>query len=80
MRLFVTVEGHPAIIVGYGPSADGVPKAIALGLAPHPVAVALEHCVLPKLPKRLARRVRKYAKHETRDAMREIAEAGGGSA
>lgn len=80
MRIFVTVENNPAVIVGYGPGIDGIPKAIVIGLAPHPVAVALELCVLPQLPKRLIRKIRRHAKIATREAIREVAEAGGGSA
>lgn len=75
MRLFVTVNGRPAIIVGYAPTKDGSPLAIVIGLAPTPSAVSLSDCILPELPRKLRRKIKVQLRNETQDARREIAEA-----
>ncbi len=70
MRLYVKVQGRPAIIVGYANAeADIGVQAIVIGLEPYPLAVPLSECELPKLPKRLKRKLRAVAKRETQDAM-----------
>lgn len=79
MRLFVTIDGRPAIIVGYGPGKSK-PVAIVMGLGPTLEAVDLDRCMLPKLPKRLNRKLRKFVRQETVDARSEIVALGGGEA
>lgn len=79
MKLFVTVRGQPSIVVGYGPG-KGEPKAIVMGLAAHPVAVSLNECIFPKLPRKLERKIKAWARRETQDAIAEVSAAGGGQA
>ena len=70
MKLYVSIEGKPAVIVGYAPG----PKAIVIGLERYPVAVSLDKCILPRLPKKLERRARAIARAETKAAQRRIIE------
>lgn len=71
MRLYVTVKGQPAIVVGYGPGKNG-PKAIVMGLGEMLASVSLEDCTLPKMPKKLVRKILAYVKAETRAAQAEM--------
>jgi hypothetical protein len=76
MRLYVTVHNRPGIIVGYAPGPKGIPRAVVIGLESHPVAVDLADCILPKLPKKLERKIKAITKAETRDAQRLLIEQG----
>jgi len=72
MRIHVKIDNRPGIIIGYGPGKHG-PKAIVLMAgSDHPVAIGLEDCKLPKLPKKLQRRVRAWTKRETQDVIAQI--------
>lgn len=68
MRLYVKVNGRPGIIIGYGPGKSS-PMAIVIGLDDFPTPVALDLCELPKLPKRLRKKIKNHAKKETQDVM-----------
>ena len=73
MRLFVTYNGAPAIIHGYGPGKNGKPLAILLVAGTnHPISAELSECHLPWLPKKLERKVRRYVKRETQEALVDV--------
>lgn len=75
MRLSVKVNGRPGIIVGYAPGAKGSLGPLAIVLiagCDHPMSIPLIECKLPRLPKRLARKIRKWAKAETQDVIAQI--------
>jgi len=71
VKLYIKIDGQPAVIVGYGPGKNG-PQAIVIGLAPHPVAVSLDKCLLPKIPRKLERKIKSWAKRETINAQVEL--------
>jgi len=73
MKLHVTIDGRPAIIVGYGPGKNGTPKAICISDKwSTPFAVELGDCILPKIPRKLQRRIRTLVRAETRNAQRQL--------
>lgn len=73
MKLHVTIDGRPAIIVGYGPGKNGTPKAICITENFNTlVAVELGDCILPKIPRKLQRRIRTLVRAETRNAQHEL--------
>lgn len=71
MRLFVTVKGRPAIVVGYGPGKTG-PKAMVIGLGDGIDAVNPGDCILPRMPKRLRRKIASFVKQETKDLQNDL--------
>lgn len=75
MRLFVTVNNKPAILVGYAPGKDA-PMGIVIGIAPYPMAVDLKDCILPKMSRKLRRKIQKWTKEETQAAQRSLAVEG----
>jgi len=72
MRLHVKVNGRPGIIVGYAPSKPGPLAIVLIAGCDHPMPVLLGDCKLPHLPKRLQRKVRKWARVETQDVIAQI--------
>lgn len=70
MRLFIKIDGRePGMIVGYGPGESGSPTAIVLCASSEtPVAIELARCILPRVPKRLERKIRRFWKNETIDS------------
>lgn len=75
MRLFIKIDGcEPGMIVAYPPSENGVPMAIVIcGSSPSPICIPLSRCLLPKIPKRLERKIRSFYKRETIEAQIELA-------
>ena len=73
MRLFGTVDGKPAIGVGYGPSKSGPRMIVIMADSDHPIHVSLEDFKLPRVPKKLQRKVRAWVKQETKAAQQALA-------
>ena len=71
MRLYVTIDGKPAIIVGFGPTSTE-PVAIIITHENTLETASLGSCVLPKVSKRLRRKIATYIKSETKAAQADL--------
>jgi hypothetical protein len=71
VRLYVTIDGKPAIVVGFGPSEAG-PVAIIITCENTLESAPLGSCALPKVSKRLRRKIATYIKFETKAAQSDL--------
>ena len=75
MRLFGTVNGRPAICVGYVQGKSQVLAVCLVSDTPHPVDVPLIDFLLPRMPKKLRHKIHAYVKQQTKLAQKALIEA-----
>ena len=73
MRLFGTYKGQPVVAWAVFQGKTGA-RVVVIGIDDHPIDIALQDFQLPKVPKRLRKKVAAYARAETRAARAELGE------
>lgn len=74
MRISGTINGLPAIVIGAASGPDGMKLIAMVGDSRILVAVGLDQFMLPKIPKRLRRKMKAFIDSETKSVQRETAE------
>lgn len=72
MKVFVTINGQPAIAIAFAQSKGGAMMAIVIGLGKTLEAIPLSDCVLPRLPRRLRKKIDAQVKRETRKVQEQL--------
>lgn len=71
MRLFGTYNGKPVVAWAVFQGTDGA-RVVVMGDQPTPFDIPLSDFQLPKLPKRLKKKIHAYVKAETKAAQVEL--------